>query len=261
MRNISILNFKESGSGPTIVFLHGMASSLRFWEDIIEKLSKNFHCISIDLLGFGNSPKPKDSRYDYDSHLSAVQDTLTSLGVKKFTIVGHSMGALLAVRYASENPNKVVALVGFGMPIYASPEIAKQKISRSKSSLRFAYYGRSSKILCTLWCRGMRPISRRIAPIYLPNLTKAVAQDSVLHTWRSYNLSMKNIIENQHPFDDLITIKCPKLFVYGKNDGAAEKSDLIKLVNSLQIPGGHNSILKNPELAVSAIESLMNKNV
>lgn len=254
----TLLNYSIKGSGQTIVFLHGMAASLRYWNEIILELSKSYRCFCVDLLGFGKSPMPNDVDYNYDDHISAIKNTLTENNVDKFAIVGHSMGALIATRLASENPSKVTALIGFGMPIYASPEIAKQRISKSKSSLRFAYYGRTSKTLCTIWCRYLRPISRNIAPIYLPKLTKAVAQDSVLHTWHSYNSSMKNIIENQHPFQDIKKIKCPKLFIYGNHDGAATKVDQRRLGNLKVVAGGHNNILKNKSLAVDAIRSIMN---
>ncbi len=54
------LNFVEDGKGETtLVFLHYFGGSIKSWAGVIDKLKNYFHCVAIDLSGFGNSPKPQ----------------------------------------------------------------------------------------------------------------------------------------------------------------------------------------------------------
>jgi pimeloyl-ACP methyl ester carboxylesterase len=240
-----LLNYTAEGSGETIVFLHGMAASSRYWEAYAPKLSANHRIIRLDLLGFGRSPA-SDSGYTVNDHLQAIQDTLEHVGLnKKFTLVGHSMGALLALKYAAKHPEQVANLILISMPIYRSPEEARDDITKSKKLLKFAYYGPSSHILCTAWCYLLRPLSKRLAPYYLRAQPRHVAEDSVLHTWKAYSQTMKDVIEEQTVQKDLDTLTLPVELVYGTEESKvviknASALNLPKNVRLSHINGGHN---------------------
>ena len=213
-----ILNYIDTGEGKSIVLLHGMATSLKYWDSYIRKLSKNNRVIAVDLMGFGRSPQSA-SDYTPGTHVQAIRQTLESLNVREpITLVGHSMGALIALKFAVNFPSEISKLVLTGMPVYKSKEEARQDITKSKRLFKFAYYGLSSHILCTTWCYALRPISKRIAPLYLPKQPKAVAEDSVLHTWRSYSESLHNVIEVQSVSEGLNKLKIPTVLVYGNKD-------------------------------------------
>src|SRR5438309_2125972 len=84
----------HGGTGPVIILLHGLASSSANWEPLIPLLKDRFHCISIDLVGFGDSPKPQWYEYTMDEHIACIHRTIRSLRLKKrFTLVGHSLGS------------------------------------------------------------------------------------------------------------------------------------------------------------------------
>lgn len=252
-----LLNYKSEGSGKTIVFLHGMAASSRYWDAYATTLSADHRVIRLDLLGFGKSPL-SDNGYTPDDHLRAIQDTLAHIGLnKKFTLIGHSMGALLALEYAAKHPEQVANLLLISMPIYRSSEEARNDITKSKKLLRFAYYGPSSHVLCTTWCYYLRPLSKRLAPYYLRAQPRHVAEDSVLHTWESYSQSMKHVIEEQTVEKDLNALTLPVALVYGTEESKvviknASALNVPKNVRLSQINGGHNLPLEQVD-AVSKL--------
>lgn len=203
------------------------------------------------MLGFGLSP-PSANEYTVVSHCDAISETFKSMEVQSpIKLVGHSMGALIALKYASIYENNVSQLVLLNMPIYTSPEEARRDITRNKKSLNFAFYGRSSQILCTVWCYYMRPVSRRIAPLYLQSKPNKVARDSVMHTWHSYSESMANIIENQSVQTDLDKQSIPMKLIYGNGDSVIIMKNATALrlrsnVELITVPGSHNLPLEKP---------------
>lgn len=245
-----VLHYTDSGSGDTIVLLHGMAASGRYWESL-ETYIVNKRLITIDLMGFGLSPMPTDVTYTYETHIQSILETLDYLNVKQPTIVGHSMGALLALRLAAIHPERVKEVVLIGMPIYTDAASARKAITKSKVRNKLAFYGPTSHILCTVWCRILRPLSKRIAPFYLKNLPKIVAQDSVLHTWQSYSQSMNNVIEHQHVVKDITKLNMPVTLIYGNKDLPIDfdKLDILQRFknNSIYIlEGSHQIIFEQP---------------
>lgn len=85
-----------------ILFIHGLGSSSLVWRDFPEALSKYYHTIAIDLMGFGESDKPKE---DYSiSFLSKfIKDFITEMGLgprEKISIIGHSLGGYIAIDFA-----------------------------------------------------------------------------------------------------------------------------------------------------------------
>lgn len=96
-----------------ILFIHGLGSSLFGWRDIPDALSEQFHTISVDLLGFGGSDKPKEADYTIKGLSKFTIDFLGAIGLenKKVTIVGHSLGGYIALQTAIENKDLIEKLI------------------------------------------------------------------------------------------------------------------------------------------------------
>lgn len=240
-----------SGQGSPIVLIHGMAASSHYWDELVPLLSPTHHIVTLDLLGFGRSPKPH-IQYTYHAHISAIKQALEQLRiVTPVILVGHSMGALIALRMAREHPELVKKVVMIGCPIYANPLDARREITQGKLLPRLAYYGPTSQVLCTLWCGLLRPLSKRLAPLYLSYLTPGVAQDSVLHTWHSYNSSMQHIIEQQSVGTDFRRCLVPIEFIYGNEDTAAHPDRITppppKQVTFTELAGNHQLVWQHPK--------------
>jgi pimeloyl-ACP methyl ester carboxylesterase len=100
-----------AGNGKAVLLLHGKNFFGAYWKDTIAFLARNgYRVIVPDQIGFGKSSKP-DIHYSF--HLLAVttKKLLDTLGVKEVTVVGHSMGGMLAVRFALMYPETATRLV------------------------------------------------------------------------------------------------------------------------------------------------------
>lgn len=95
---------------PTLLLVHGLGSSSLCWLHDLPTLARDFRVIAVDLPGFGESDKP---RYAYSLAFwrGRLSRLLDHLGVASATVLGHSMGAQLAIGLALEAPTRVDALV------------------------------------------------------------------------------------------------------------------------------------------------------
>jgi len=103
----------------TVILLHGLGNSSKSWRTIAKQLPSDVRVIGIDLLGFGNSPKPKWATYTIATQARAVARTLLALGLhQRVIVVGHSMGALVAIELAKRYPLAIKQLVLCSPPLY-----------------------------------------------------------------------------------------------------------------------------------------------
>ncbi len=105
------VHFRDEGSGPAIVLLHGTGASLHTWDAWTEELKKNFRVIRMDLPAFGlTGPHPAND-YSIEMYTSFLDAFLNGLEVDSFTLAGNSLGGRIAWGYAAMHPDKVRALV------------------------------------------------------------------------------------------------------------------------------------------------------
>ncbi|MDQ3740685.1 MAG: alpha/beta fold hydrolase [Actinomycetota bacterium] len=98
------------GSGPAVLLVHGITSSLRTWRQVIPRLAEHHTVIAPDLLGHGASAKPRGD-YSLGSFASGLRDIMIALDVPTATVVGHSMGGGIAMQLAYQFPERVERLV------------------------------------------------------------------------------------------------------------------------------------------------------
>jgi pimeloyl-ACP methyl ester carboxylesterase len=98
-------------NAPTVVLLHGKNFSGLYWEPTMRELSgSGYRVIAPDQIGFGASSKP-DVHYSFHWLAQVSAQLLDSLSVRRAVVVGHSMGGMLAVRFALLYPDRVQKLV------------------------------------------------------------------------------------------------------------------------------------------------------
>ena len=81
--------YREAGSGPNLVLIHGMINSSRHWEEVAGRLADSYRVIAPDLIGHGDSATPRGD-YSLGAHAASIRDLLAAIGVERATIVGHS---------------------------------------------------------------------------------------------------------------------------------------------------------------------------
>jgi pimeloyl-ACP methyl ester carboxylesterase len=102
--------YLDAGAGETVILLHGMGTSAKFWQPVISTLASRFRVIAPDLAGFaGSAAPPRDGTWpSYSSWLSSFMDVL---GITEAHLVGHSLGGAIALRFALDHPSRVSRLV------------------------------------------------------------------------------------------------------------------------------------------------------
>jgi pimeloyl-ACP methyl ester carboxylesterase len=201
---------EHRGVGSPVVLLHGLASSSVTFQNVLPLIDTTHECFAIDLLGFGESPIPVHSDYTLSDHVKAIEHSIRALRIPKpFVIVGHSMGALIAARFAADNPRLVTKVVLVSPPIYVSPNELSRGIDRGVMDfyLRAYEYIRLNKEFT------LRNAARveRLLPI-------PKAMDINERTWAPFVKSLENSIEHQTTISDLARIKVPVEVVYGNLD-------------------------------------------
>jgi 2-hydroxy-6-oxonona-2,4-dienedioate hydrolase len=107
-----MLNYQRKGAGQTVVLLHGLFGSCRYWSFLADHLSPTYDVISLDLPGFGDSstvPVPKNVA----GYGAIVFDFLQSLGIESFSILGHSLGGAIAQQMSLDYPHEIEKMVAY----------------------------------------------------------------------------------------------------------------------------------------------------
>ncbi|MEA2374005.1 MAG: hypothetical protein QOD53_468 [Thermoleophilaceae bacterium] len=104
------VSYRRAGWGPVIVLIHGITGSSLTWDEIIEPLAENYTVVAPDLLGHGESAKPRGD-YSLGAYASGIRDLLSALGHDRATVVGHSLGGGVAMQMAYQFPERVERLV------------------------------------------------------------------------------------------------------------------------------------------------------
>ncbi len=91
----------HKGTGPTIIFLHGFAGSIKSWTRLMQHMPQEFNIYLVDLLGHGESEAP-DADYSLEMHYKTIIGLVGSENLKNYYMFGHSYGGWIVARYAME---------------------------------------------------------------------------------------------------------------------------------------------------------------
>ncbi len=105
----SRIHYVEQGEGEPILMLHGNPTSSYLWRNVIPFVSPVGRVIAMDLIGFGESDKPKID-YTLQDHYRYVEGFIAALGLKNVTLVIHDWGSVLGLEYARQHPDNVKAI-------------------------------------------------------------------------------------------------------------------------------------------------------
>lgn len=144
--------WREAGDRdrPVLIFLHGNWHDSSQWQEIIEPLSKEFHCFALDLIGFGNSIAVKNPTSIADE-VDGLQEFLTALKLRHVYLVGHSLGAWIAIDYTLKYPARIRGVVAISPEGFFLPNLHQ--------------YGRSTKLvlahpwLFKSWVAGLQALN------------------------------------------------------------------------------------------------------
>jgi len=116
------VHIRDQGSGPVIVLIHGISSSLHTWDQWSEQLQSSYRVVRLDLPGFGLSGPDPNNQYSIDRYVDIVHELVTQLQVDSFHLVGNSLGGWIAWEYCYKYPEQVQKLVLLDAAGFATPD-------------------------------------------------------------------------------------------------------------------------------------------
>jgi len=107
-----VFHYQDEGTGPTVVLLHGVASSLHTWDGWTNRFKEQYRVIRIDLPGHGLTGKdPSVERYELAYMIDKLEKFLNKLSIDDIYLAGNSLGGYIAWNYALHRPDRVKKLI------------------------------------------------------------------------------------------------------------------------------------------------------
>lgn len=215
--------YRVAGSGPDVVLIHGMINSSRHWEAVARRLSGSYRVIAPDLIGHGDAATPRGD-YSLGAHAAAIRDLLTTIGVERATIVGHSLGGGVAMQFFYQFPQRTerLALISSGgLGHDVSPLLRGAALPGSAALLRLATRPGIVAILAEAGARLRR--RGNSAGVYLSAVARALDPLQEPGSRRAFLQTLRAVIDVQgqkvSARDRLYLLgEMPTLIVWGERD-------------------------------------------
>jgi len=238
------LAYLEQGSrhGPPVLWLHGFTASHRHFDLNLKIFPRSFHVFALDLRGFGDSSKP-DCCYDHADFAADIVSFMDALHICRASLVGHSMGSLIAHKVALEHPERVDRLVLIG----SSPT----SVDNPSNPVLEALIGSLVDPIDPVFVRQFQAsIFFRPVPDSFLDTATAEALKSPAAVWQA---SFAGIISEDHSAQ-LPQLVAPTLLLWGDQDSivsAQDQAELDALIPDSQLivyeQAGHGVHVELPE--------------
>ncbi len=216
----------ENSNGQTVVLLHGKNFNGAYWETTINALSKNgFDVLVPDQVGFGKSTKPGYFQYTFQQLAENTHHLIESLQIENPVILGHSMGGMLATRFAlmyPDNTKKLVLVNPIGLedwklkvPYQSIDDWYKQELGKNYEKIK-AYQQES--YYAGDWNENYDEWARLLAGWTLNENYSLIAWNAAL----TYDM-----IFTQPVVYEFSEIKVPTLLIIGTRDRTALGKNLV----------------------------------
>jgi pimeloyl-ACP methyl ester carboxylesterase len=216
----------ERANGRTIVLLHGKNFCAATWEGTMRFLqSKGFRVIVPDQIGFCKSSKPASYQYTFQQLAHNTKALLDSIGVQRFTVMGHSTGGMLATRIALMFPQQVEQLVmvnPIGLEDWKAEGVPSLSLdqwhAREKqiTAERIRNYER-----VTYYVNEWRPEYERWVQM-IAGMFRGPGRDVVAwHSALTYDMIFTQPVVYEFP-----QLRVPTLLLFGERDGTAIGKDI-----------------------------------
>ncbi|XAR64866.1 Triacylglycerol lipase [Bertholletia excelsa] len=263
--------FEGKKETENVIFVHGFLSSSSIWTETVfpnlEQKNNNYRMFAVDLLGFGESPKPRECLYTLRDHLQMIEKSVIQpFQLSSFHLVAHSMGCVIALALSAHYASSVKSLTLIAPPYFRSSPSERDRESASMRALRgladrkiwppllfgsavMSWYEHLGRCVCFLICRN-----HRIWEWILKRLNKTsdlqLFVDLTRHTHHSAWHTMHNVICGGAELMDeyLESLKDPKVpihVVQGNRDNVVplECSSNIKI----KVPHAQVKIIPNAD--------------
>ena len=251
------VTFSDTGKGRVVIFLHGFLGSHEIWKNTAAALSKSYRVIAIDLPGHGATPC-YGYAHSMDLMAKCVKAVVDSLRLKKYVIVGHSMGGYVGLAFADLFPDNLKGLCLFHSTAYPDNE------EKKKDRLRAINLVKANKTVYT---------KNSIRNLFATKNLKYLKEEISFATQIAKQTSRQGIVGALHgmrdrPGRDLILglVEYPIMMVIGEQDNVLpyeqllEQSRFIKNSSVLYLEhDGHFGFLESPKQSDKELRKFLRK--
>lgn len=248
-RNINI-NYTSRGMGRAIVLLHGFLENINMWSEVAKELSKKNRVICVDLLGHGKTDN-LGYIHTMEEQAKMVKFVLDHLKLRKYILIGHSMGGYTSLAFAENYPENLKGICL--MNSSALPDSKERKANRDRAIEAVKYK------------------SEIFVKMVIPNLFSEDNVDKFKEeidqvTMEALQISNRGIIaaleglKTRSDYTDLYgTLKIPVQMIIGRKDPALDYTSLIDETKDTKVfvvefPDGHMSHFENKQELIHALK-------
>lgn len=207
------MKYLTGGNGETLLLIHGFGANKDNWTRISKYLTPHFNVVAPDLIGFGESSRPKNTDYSIIAQMERVRAFAEKLKLKKFHLGGSSMGGNIAGAFAAEHPHyiKSLLLLAPGGVYSAEESELKQLLEKGKNPLIATDRDSYNKVVEFVFYK--KP--------YIPSPVLDAFAAEAIRNKPINDIVFKAIREKPFPIDvALKKSQIPALVIWGKNDRA-----------------------------------------
>ncbi|WP_109302099.1 alpha/beta fold hydrolase [Aquimarina sp. AU474] len=247
------INYNTFGKGAPVVFLHGFLENSTMWEEAITFFSNQYQCISIDLLGHGNTEN-LGYVHTMEDMSQAVRVVLDSLKINTATFVGHSMGGYVALAYIDLFADSVSGLVLLNST--SLPDSEERKISRSRAIdiVKKNPNAYTSMAIANLFAEKHRfKFSQQINSI--KNQASKTSLQGIISSLEGMKIRKDrgNILQNFKGAKVIFAGKLDPILIYSQSLQEAKQYN----IDLVSFDGGHMSYVENKEEFLSELDKFL----
>lgn len=207
------IHYCEAGVGEPLILIHTVGQSLYTWRKVFDALAQHYRVIAIDLLGHGYSSRPLEFAYTIEEQSEALRLFMNAIGIRSAHIVGFSMGALYALDFVANNPDRVgkVVLLSPGGLTQEMPTLVRMIDSTLFGSIACHLYNYKSVTKLLEECVfDLTTLTGEVLDGYYSTVADSPARKAI-------QLSLHNLDE-ENVAKQLRTIQHETLIIWGAED-------------------------------------------
>jgi 3-oxoadipate enol-lactonase len=240
----------SDGKAACALLIHGFGDGCHIWNEFAPEISRFYRTVAVDLRGHGDSGWDPDARYDVVQYSADVAHVLRGIGAEKVVLIGHSLGAEVAVRVAAACARRVhgVIIVDYG------PSTEPAVIRQIRAEFGAAHQVYPSVCAYAEYLQAQRPLARAEL------LHRFAAESLVARADGSYvlktdpNLARAPLGESLGEWDSLTDMQWPVLVVRGEGSAVLTRAAAKRMIELLPDGSlvsirlaGHAVMIDNPE--------------
>ncbi len=207
---MSSIFYSESGRGLPVVFLHGYCETSFIWKEFKNYLARRNRVITLDLPGFGKSPR-LNYAFSLKDIAAEIKQVLDERRITSFVLIGHSLGGYIALAFAKQFPFAIKGLGLFHSSIFADPPDKKEN---------------RTKLIEFIKSNGIKPFIKTFVPSLFYEKNRRNFEELIEELSKSAEKTSPEMVmeyaramrDRESSVDFVKRFRKPVMFIIGEND-------------------------------------------